>query len=213
MNWLARRVKLWWLQRRANAAILFKRPADAARAYRAMLAIEPGNDLAQLMLANLLAESGDRDGAVAELEKLTGRSPDYADAWFNLGFLHDQADQLADAERCFRRALELRPKIDRAWYGLGLVLIRQRRLEEAIDAFKEAIKLQPFAPYAYYQLGLTYHHLGRSDEAWKVHKQLAEFEPKFSATLKRDLERTTPQAIPALNSTPSPKEEKTADAH
>lgn len=213
MTWLARRLEVWWLQRRADIAILFKRPADAARWYRAMLAIQPDNDLAQLMLANQLVEAGDTDGAVDELKRLTARSPNYADAWFNLGFLLDQANRLADAESSFRRSLELRPKIDRAWYGLGIVLIRQRRLEEAIEAFKQTIKLQPFAPYAYYQLGLTYHHLGRSDEAWKVHKQLTEFEPRFSATLKRDLERTAPQAIPALSPTSRPKEEKTAYIH
>lgn len=197
MSWLVRKLRMWWLQRQANAAILFKRPADAARAYRSMRMVEPENDLVQLMLGNLLAEAGDASGALQELETLIRRNPRHADAWFNLGYLHDQADCLDDAERCFRRALELRPTIDRAWYGLGLVLIRQRRLEEALEAFEQTIKLQPFAPYAYYQLGLTYHHLGRSDEAWKVHRRLVEFEPKFSATLKRDLERTVPQAVPA----------------
>jgi Flp pilus assembly protein TadD len=212
MSWLARKLEVWWLQRRANAAILFKRPADAARAYREMVAVEPDNDLAQLMLANQLAEIGDTAGAVTELERLTQRSPKYADGWFNLGYLHDQADRLTEAEHCFRQALAIRPTLDRALYGLGLVLIRQGRLEEATEAFREVIRLQPFAPYAYYQLGLTYHHLGRSDEAWKVHKQLTEFEPKFSATLKRDLERTVPQAVPAFNPSTAPKEDKTVDA-
>jgi tetratricopeptide (TPR) repeat protein len=211
MSWLARKLEVWWLQRRANAAILFKRPADAARAYREMLVVEPNNDLAQLMLANQLAETGDAAGAVAELERLTARNPQHADAWFNLGYLHDQAERPVDAERCFRRALELRPNIDRAWYGLGLVLVRQHRLDEAIDAFRQTIKLQPFAPYAYYQLGMTYHHLGRSEDAWNVYKQLVEFEPKFSATLKRDIERTAPQAVPMSNPSSSPKEEKTAE--
>ncbi|MGE5713041.1 MAG: tetratricopeptide repeat protein [Betaproteobacteria bacterium] len=212
MNLLARTLKLWWLQRRANAALLFKRTPEAVRAYREMLEIDPRNEMAGLMLGNLLAESGDRAGAVAQLEQFTAAKPSCADAWFNLGFLHDQEDRLADAERCFRRAVELRPSLDRAWYGLGLVLIRDGRLTEAVDALKQTIKLQPFSPYGYYQLGLTYHHLGRSEDAWRVHKQLTEFEPKFSATLKRDLERTVPQAVPAIKPSAQPEEEKTADA-
>ncbi len=118
-----------------------------------------------------------------------------ADTWFNLGFLHDKREELGDAERCFRGAVELKPSLDRAWYGLGLVLIRDGRLNEAIVAFTRNIKLQPFSPYGYYQLGMTYHHLGRSIDAWKMYEQLAEFEPKFSATLKRDLQRTAPRAV------------------
>jgi tetratricopeptide (TPR) repeat protein len=212
MNWLARKLRLWWLQRRANAAILFKRVPEAVRAYREMLEVDPRNQMAGLMLGNLLAEAGDREAAVTQLEQLTAAHPSFADAWFNLGYLHDQADRLTDAERCFRRAVELRPSLDRAWYGLGLVLIRGGRLTEAVDALKQTIKLQPFSPYGYYQLGLTYHHLGRSEDAWRVHKQLTEFEPKFSATLKRDLERTAPQAVPVVNPSSQPKEETTVDA-
>ena len=71
MTWLAQKLKLWWLQRRANAAILFKRVPDAVRAYREMLEVDPRNELAGLMLGNLLAEAGDREGAVAQLEQLT----------------------------------------------------------------------------------------------------------------------------------------------
>jgi tetratricopeptide (TPR) repeat protein len=208
MTWLARNLKLWWLQHRASAAIIFKRTPEAVRTYREILEVDPRNEMAGLMLGNLLAEAGDRAGAVAELEHVTATNPSHADAWFNLGYLHDQADRLAEAERCFRRAVELRPSLDRAWYGLGLVLIRDGRLVEAVEALKQTIKLQPFSPYGYYQLGLTYHHLGRREDAWRVHKQLAEFEPKFSATLKRDLERTVPQAVNRSTEVSSTQEEK-----
>lgn len=212
MTWLAQKLQLWWLQRKANAAILFKRVPEAVRAYREMLKVDPRNQMAGLMLGNLLAEAGDRDGAVAQLEQLTAANPSFADAWFNLGYLHDQADRLADAERCFRRAVELRPSLDRAWYGLGLVLIRDGRLTEAVDALKQTIKLQPFSPYGYYQLGMTYHHLGRSDEVAKVVEQLAGFEPKFTATLKRDLERSPPRSKSSPESSSLPKEVPAAQA-
>ena len=92
------------------------------------------------------------------------------------------------------------PSLDRAWYGLGLVLIRQGRLQEAIVTLQRNIKLQPFSPYGYYQLGMTYHHLGRSVEAWKMYEKLTQFEPKYAATLKRDLEQTKPQAASSRRS-------------
>jgi tetratricopeptide (TPR) repeat protein len=212
MNPLSRKLAIWWLHRRANTALIFKRPAAAIDAYREMLAVDPDCALAALMMGNLLADAGDVRGARTVLEKLVQRQPDHADAWFNLGFLHDKADELAEAERCFRRAVQLKPTIDRAWYGLGLVLIRAGRLEEAVDALKQNIKLQPFNPYGYYQLGMTYHHLGRSAEAWKVHQQLTGFEPKFSATLKRDLEQTPPRTAAGQGIDSTPREETTAQA-
>lgn len=207
MSPIANKLALWWLNRRANTALIFKRPVQAIEAYREMLAVDPTYDLARIMLGNLLAEAGDLAGAQRELERLTQVSPDNADGWFNLGFVHDKTDRLDEAERCFRRAVELKPSLDRAWYGLGLVLIRAGRLEEAVDALKRNIKVQPFSPYGYYQLGMTYHHLGRSDEAWKVYEQLKAFEPKFSATLKRDIERTPSHSVQSSTSRSQRKEE------
>jgi tetratricopeptide (TPR) repeat protein len=209
---LVRAVTVWWLHRRANTALIFKRFPVAIDSYREMLAIEPDNEFAALMLGNLLADAGDRRGAKDVLERLLTRRPESADGWFNLGFLHDKADELTDAERCFRRAVQLTPSLDRAWYGMALVLIRSGRLAEAVDALKQNIKLQPFSPYGYYQLGMTYHHLGRSTEAWKTHAQLAAFEPKFSATLKRDLEQTPPRMAARSGIDATPREESTTEA-
>jgi tetratricopeptide (TPR) repeat protein len=212
MSAIGNKLAIWWLNRRANAALIFKRNAQAIDAYREMLAVDPGYEFARIMLGNLLAEAGDHAGAARELQRLVELNPDHADGWFNLGFLHDKADDIAQAERCFRRAVQLKPSLDRAWYGLGLVLIRDGRLEEAVDALKQNVKLQPFNPYGYYQLGMTYHHLGRDAEAWKVHEQLTGFEPKFSATLKRDLERTPSHSKSVPSNDSHPKEEAAAQA-
>lgn len=212
MSSIATKLTTWWLNRQANAALIFKRNTQAIEIYRRMLTVDPSYDEARIMLGNLLAEAGDHAGAAQELDRLTQVNPGNADGWFNLGFLHDKADNLAEAERCFRRAVQLKPSLDRAWYGLGLVLIRADRLEEAVEALKQNIKIQPFSPYGYYQLGMTYHHLGRSDEAAKVVEHLAGFEPKFTATLKRDLEQTPSRSKSGPESNSQPKEEITAES-
>jgi tetratricopeptide (TPR) repeat protein len=212
MSSIATKLTVWWLNRQANTALIFKRNAQAIDLYRRMLAVEPSFDEARIMLGNLLTEAGDLAGAAQELERLTQVNPGNADGWFNLGFLHDKADNIAEAERCFRRAVQLKPKLDRAWYGLGLVLIRAGRLEEAVEALKQNVKIQPFNPYGYYQLGMTYHHLGRSDEAAKVVEHLAGFEPKFTATLKRDIEQSPSRSKSDPESSSQPKEETAAEA-
>ena len=185
----------WWLVRRAHTALLFKRSEQAIEVFRKILRVDPADAYARSVIGNLYATTGDQAAAIREFRELVAIHPQHADGWFNLGFIHDQRDELEEAERCFRRAVDLKPTLDRAWYGLGLVLIREGRLQEAVAALKRNIKLQHFSPYGYYQLGMTYHHLGRSEEAWKMYQELTQFEPKFAATLKRDLEQTVPQAV------------------
>jgi tetratricopeptide (TPR) repeat protein len=207
---ISRMLTTWWLNRKASVAVLFDRKAAAIDDLRRILALQPRDEVTRAALGNLLAETGDTTGAMAEFQTLVQNNPKNAEAWFNLGFLHDQLDDLKPAEDAFRRAIALRPSIDRAWYGLGLILVREARLEESLDAFRRNIKLQPFSPYGYYQLGMTLHHLGRPQEARKVVEDLKKFEPKYAATLARDLERTVPLASRGPPATDSPPKEPTA---
>jgi tetratricopeptide (TPR) repeat protein len=184
----------WWLAAMASVAVFIGAKKRALELYAEIVALDPANLDARATLGNLHAERGDCAAAVAEFEQLVRAHPDHADSWFNLGFLYEQEERLDDAEGCFRRACQLNPQHDRAWYGLGLALIRCGRLGEAVDALKANIKLQPFSPYGYYQLAMTQHHLGSSGEAWRVYEQLKGFEPRYAATLKRDIESTPSRA-------------------
>ena len=189
----------WWLSSLASVALLIGAKRRALELYREIVAIDPRDVDARATLGNMLAEQGDLAGAVSQFERLVELHPEHADSWFNLGYLLEQRESLADAERCFRRATQLNDQQDRAWYGLALVLIRLDRLPEAVDALKRNIKLQPFSPYGYYQLAMTHHHLGAGGDAWRVYEQLKGFEPRYAATLKRDLENTAPRTPAAAD--------------
>jgi len=188
----------WWvkflLKRQVAVAVLLGRKRRSIELMREVLEVDPDDAESRNALGNLLHEVGEPAAAVCEFMTLVERHPGNADAWFNLGFVHESRDDLLNAERCFRRALKLNPKIDRAWYGLGLTLIRSGHFEGAIEALKKNIELQPFSPYGYYQLGMTYHHLGRDDDARRILDRLRNFEPKYAATLLRDIENTPPAA-------------------
>jgi tetratricopeptide (TPR) repeat protein len=207
-RWLMR----FWVNQRANVAMLLKRNKAAMTCYRELLALNPRDEIARSTLGNLLMEAGDSTGAAAQFEQLVEINPDNAEAWFNLGYIYEQGERLDDAERCFRRAVALKPSIDRAWYGLGLVLIRNGRLREAVAALKKNTQLQPFSPYGFYQLAMTYHHLGESGEAWRIYEHLKTFEPRYAATLKRDMETTPPRGEAAPQSVPREAQEQ-REAH
>ncbi len=212
MNVIDRWLTRFWVNQRANVAMLLKRSATAMACYRELIALNPRDEIARSTLGNLLMESGDAAGAAAQFEELVAIAPNNAEAWFNLGYIYEQGERLEDAERCFRRAIELKPSLDRAWYGLGLVLIRGGRLREAIAALKKNTELQPFSPYGFYQLAMTHHHLGESGDAWRIYEHLKTFEPRYAATLKRDMENTPPRGEAAPQSPPRQETEK-REAH
>jgi Tfp pilus assembly protein PilF len=180
----------WWLNQKAGWLMFLKKPAQAEDVLVQMLATNPKDARARSMLSGMLAERGQTDAAMAHLQILEQETPKDASVLFNIGFLHEQADRVEQAESYFRRAIALQPNIDRAWYGLGLVLIKQGRLTEALDALKRNTELQPMSPYGWYQLAMTHHNLGNDGEARNIRKHLENFEPKVARQLARDLDST-----------------------
>jgi tetratricopeptide (TPR) repeat protein len=154
------------------------------------LAKDPSDAAIRESLAFSLAQTGQADEALRELNEVISATPQRATAWFNRGFLHDQAGRRAEAEADFLQAVTLDDKLDRAWYGLALTLIAQQRLEEAVAPLKKNIKLQPMSPYGYYQLARVYFDLGNTAEVRKIIRHLKGFEPKVATQLELETKIT-----------------------
>jgi len=63
--------------------------------------------------------------------------------------------KLGDAERAYRRALELDPRSGLAWDGLGLTLYDAGRLAEARSALESALSIEPSNSRALFHLALV----------------------------------------------------------
>ena len=87
-----------------------------------------------------------RDDAVKYLRQATVISPDWADAWSNLGVALDAQNDLRGAEQAYKRALELNRNQDVALFNLGANLIRQGKGPDAVSVMEEAIKRTDNAP-------------------------------------------------------------------
>jgi 4-amino-4-deoxy-L-arabinose transferase-like glycosyltransferase len=66
----------------------------------------------------------------------------------NAGTLTYERGEFADAERHYRRAVEIRPGNWRSFYGLGQALEAQGLEEEAMDAYRAALRLRRRFPEA-----------------------------------------------------------------
>jgi len=177
----------WALTLSALGNLLLGRREAADRRFSEMLRRWPGDAYALAGRAHLRAELGRQADAIADAQLLVQQHPDRSAAdWFNLGFVLEADDRLADAEPAFRRAVAMDPQLDRAWYGLGLVLIRLGRFDDAAGALKRSTELQPMSPYGWYQLARVHLDRQRPDEARQIIRHLRGFEPRVAAQLERE---------------------------
>ena len=182
------------LKLKALALLVIGRQAAAEGVFGKLLARFPGDAYGLASRAHLRAQRGARDDAIADYQALVAAHPQRSAAdWFNLAFVLEQADRLDEAERAFRRAVELDGKLDRAWYGLGLTLIRQRRFDEAVAALKRNTELQPMSPYGWYQLARVHVDRHEPEEARRIIRHLKGFEPKVAAQLERETGLLAPE--------------------
>ena len=87
--------------------------------------------------------------------------------------------KLEEAEKNYRKVIELNPNFPMAHFNLGKTLKDQRKLEEAIASFKKAISLNPNFIEAYNNVGVAMQSLGKLDEAFVAFTRSIEINPKF----------------------------------
>jgi adenylate cyclase len=96
---------------------------------------------------------------------------DDRDPWACLaqGMLYQRLSRFDEAERTWRRALELNPNFALAHAALSLALVQKRAFAPAIDSAERAIRLSPIdrlvSTYAVFGIALAYFGAERYDEA------------------------------------------------
>ncbi len=180
------------LRIQAMTLLAFGRRAQALCQFGRMLQLFPRDRYVLSSHAHVLVQLNRLDESIASLRQLTGLNGSQAQqavAWFNLGYVLQQAGRHPDASAAFEQAIEYDPSLDQAWYGLGLVLIDQGRLDEARQALKKNTALQPMSPYGWYRLAEVYRALDEPEKASQIIDHLRQFEPRVAAQLEREISR------------------------
>src|SRR5687767_13524534 len=112
---------------------------QAQRYYREALRLDVSLASARYNLGALSLEQNDLGAAIEHLTSYTAFQPQSADGWIKLGNAQTRARRLDQAERCYKNALERRPRDSEALNGLGNVAFHRRRTQEALSLFTSAL--------------------------------------------------------------------------
>ena len=112
---------------------------QAQRYYREALRLDVNLASARYNLGALSLEQNDLGAAIEHLSSYTAFQPQSADGWIKLGNAQTRARRLEQAERCYKTALDHRPRDPEALNGLGNIAFHRRRTQEAASLFTSAL--------------------------------------------------------------------------
>lgn len=152
------------------------RPAEAAAAYRAVLARFPAREEAQTGLLAALEVQGDWATTEAEAEALAARSPGLVAAWLVLARARLMLGR--DARVAAQRAVALAPSHAGAQDYLGIALRRAGELAPAEAAFRAALRLRPGHRSTQLNLANVLRERGALGEALRLYAEVRAAEPQ-----------------------------------
>ncbi len=139
--------------------------ARAQETAEAVLKKDPNNADGHILLANSYAGLKNIEGSLREMQDAIGLAPDRSSSYLNMAELQLHAQDPAQAEANFKKAVELDPRSAGALMALGNFYAQQRRFAESEVQFQKAIQLQPKDPLPRAALAKLYTVQGQKDKA------------------------------------------------
>jgi protein O-GlcNAc transferase len=104
-------------------------------------------------------------------------NPNYARAYYNLGNVFHDKNQLDEAVSCYQRVRELTPDFIEVYDKLGATLQKKGEGDKAIECYRRALSLQPDFVGAYIGLGRALRDQGKYAEAEESFRKSLEILP------------------------------------
>ncbi len=157
-----------------------QRPAEALRFAQAAVVMRPSSPGVFNNLGVCLHATGNTQEAVAAYRvglEVGGENYRWSGIHVNLGRALSELAEFSEAEKHFRRALELDPKGEYALLQYGHFLTTQNGVAEAIGLYDRVLKANPENPQAHGFLGNALKQQGQLDRAAEHYRKAIELEP------------------------------------
>ena len=158
--------------------LALNRPADAAAAYRASLALNPSDVRASFMLGTALLALGKTGEGEAQLVQAQGMAPTDMAVRKALADLQLRQGELDAAMANFHKTLEIAPNATWAQIGIGDVYRQQKTYDRAISAYRDALNQNPNSVEARTKLGMSEELKGDLPAAEASYKKALALDPK-----------------------------------
>jgi Flp pilus assembly protein TadD len=124
--------------------------------YEKSLQLNPNNIRVEYKKGLTLLKGIRSDDAIEQFNMVRQKDPDYALAYEGLGRAFFQKKDFKNAERHFREALQLNPKLWKSHNFLGNIYDYQRNYEKAAREYTAALSIRPGMGLLYNNLGVSY---------------------------------------------------------
>lgn len=91
--------------------------------------------------ADILGDSGDVDGAIAEWSRYIGKAPDYFGGYYRRGFFEENSGRRDEAMADYDMAIMLNPDYAYAYLGKGDLHTLRGETEEALKAYRKVVEI------------------------------------------------------------------------
>ncbi len=158
------------------AALLAKQIADARSSEQHLqeaLRLDPKNHRIYALLSGLDSELGRKDASSKHIRLALELNPKNADYWIHLAELQrlgagSPEQRFKEAEKSYRRALELSPTMVAARHGMAVCMIEQGQGPEGQAILEQILKSNPYLPLPLLDLGNLYVRQGRRQEGQEL---------------------------------------------
>ena len=157
---------------------------DAKTSYSAALKINTGFVAAQLGLARIVSREGKIEEALHAVSSMLERAPESADVWLFKGDLERSRLALEDAEKSYRRALDIRPNDVQSRLRLVDLYIGANKLDAARTGIAAVLKSEPQNLMAVYQQASIYVSEKKYAEARDAIQQVRKLAPDHLPSLR-----------------------------
>jgi eukaryotic-like serine/threonine-protein kinase len=155
-------------------------PQDAAKAIayaRKGVQLQENLALGHAKLGKILAETGNQEEGLREIERALELSPGNADAYREMAAVYVNQGKFAEAETLFRNAISSRPTDWLSYTLLALFYDKQGRMDEAEAQLRLSAKYAPENAGVMRNLGRIYRMQGKYAEAVDIFQQAIRIQP------------------------------------
>ena len=172
------------IPRLARELVSRGRRLDALLLLRRRLEDAPRDAAVRALLAELLDDGEEPEGALEELTLALADASDPVPVLVRRGAILARVGRAAEAERDLREAVSLRPGYPPAHLQLGVTLLRRGLAADAAGEFRETLRLAPEDPDASYYLGEALLAQGQLADALAALERAAQLSPHDARSYK-----------------------------